>query len=73
MSTLSAWQEQSPVEADVHMLFRKVVRDSIRGISESDLRLGKELMADGYYYLSQGRHSVCYPLLTDLQEHADRL
>lgn len=42
------------------MLSRKVVRDSIRGISESELRLGEELMADGYYYPSEGRYSVCH-------------
>ena len=55
-----------PKEADVDVLSRKVVRDSIRGISESELRLGQELMADGYYYPSEGRYSVCQPFLCDL-------
>ena len=41
-------------EADVDVLSRKVVRDSIRGISESERRLGEELMADGYYHPSKG-------------------
>ena len=40
------------------MLSRKVVRDSIRGISESQLGPGPMLTADGFYYHSEGGHSV---------------
>lgn len=46
--------EFSRTKADVDVLFRKVVRDSIRSISELELHLGKELMVDWYYYLSEG-------------------
>lgn len=41
------------------VISRKVVRDSIRGISELKPVLGKRLMADEYCYHSDGGHSVC--------------
>lgn len=47
------------IEADVHMLSRKVVRDSVRGISESWLGPRKMLMAEGLYHHSKGGPSVC--------------
>ena len=49
------------VEADVNVIPRKVIRDSIRGISESQFGLReapKVLIADGYYYHSEGGHPV---------------
>lgn len=47
------------IEANVHVLSRKVVRDSVRGISESRLGLRKTLMADDLYHHSKGGSSVC--------------
>ena len=47
------------IEADGNVLSRKVVRDSIRGISESQLVPDDKSTADGYHYSSQGGHSVC--------------
>ena len=49
------------------MLSRKVVRDSIRGISESQFGPGPMLMADGFYYHSEGGHSVCVAFSSILQ------
>ena len=48
------------IEADGNVLSRKVVRDSIRGISESQrVPDDDKSTADGYHYSSQGGHSVC--------------
>ena len=47
------------IEADVDVLSRKVVRDSIRGISELQLGAGEKPLAYGYDYHSERGHSVC--------------
>ena len=60
------------IEADVHMLSRKVVRDSIHGISELWLGPGEMLMADGLYYHSEGGHPVCTFFSVILWERANR-
>ena len=49
------------VEADIIVISRKVIRDSIRGVSESQFGLREAtqmLIADGCYYLSEGGHPV---------------
>ncbi len=47
------------IEADVNVLFRKIVRDSIRGISELQLGAGGKSLAYGYDHRSERGHSVC--------------
>lgn len=61
------------IEADMDVLSRKVVRDSIRGISELQLGPGEKLMTDGYDYHSEGGHSVCIVFSVVLQERANSL
>ena len=51
----------TPIEADIDVLSRKVVRDSIRGISESQLGPSETLVADDCYH-SQGGYTVCMVL-----------
>ena len=52
----------TPIEADIDVLPRKVVRDSIRGISESQLGPSKTLLTEGFYYHSEGGYTVCMVL-----------
>ena len=62
LSTVKVHMINRPITrigADVHMLSRKVVRDSVRGISESWLGPRKMLMADDLYHHSKGGYSVC--------------
>lgn len=61
------------IETGIDVLSRKVVRDSIRGISE--LRFGpvEWLVADGYYSHSERGHSVCILFSVVLQKRADSL
>ena len=59
------------IEANINVLSRKVVRDSIRGISELQLGSGEKPMTDGYDYHSQGGHSVCIVFSVVLQAQAD--
>lgn len=58
-------------EADIDVLSRKVVRDSIRGISEFQLGPGQSFVADGYYYHSKGGYPVYVVFSVGLQERAD--
>ena len=48
----------TPIQADIDVLSRKVVRDSIRGISESQLGPSKTLVADDFYHHSEGGYTV---------------
>lgn len=59
------------IEADIDVLFRKVVRDSIRGISELQLGSCKRVMANRYHYPSERGHSVCMAYPTVLLGRAD--
>lgn len=58
-------------QADNDALSRKVVRDSIRGISEFELGPGKTLLADGDNFHSEGGHSVHMAFSAALQERAN--
>lgn len=52
----------TPLEADIDVLSRKVVRDSIRGISESQLGPSRTLVANDFYHISEGGYTVCMVL-----------
>ena len=46
-------------KSDINVLSRKVVRDSIHGISRSQFGPGTMLMANDFHYHSEGGYSVC--------------
>ena len=59
------------MKADLDVLLRKVVRDSIRGISELQRDPGETPMADCWYYHSKRGHSVCMAFFEHIQKRAD--
>ena len=67
------WPRQShELKIDVVMLPRKIIRDSVYGISESQLAPGSKHMAYECLNNSNWRHPVCMILLVVFQKRANR-